>query len=420
MTSVTCRVNRLCSVPIPPNLFRDEEDKKNTYQLELSLEPNWNVSRRHPNWMFLTESHRRMIGFQSSPGPFQYRLGATDSSGLSVYDSFNVQVVEAEEEPRFNHKFSVRIDRPYSQLSQDVREQVKLIRKLAGYFGDRRADAVEVLDLKAGSTILSWANNSLPYDPCPKVALERLRDLLRKEDGTPQESFKTRLLPDFPLLNVALELSGPCDPSVNVEDAASSAALPPTKATTEESGPMREPYVPTTAPPPGIIGEDHFIATVLPILIICVLVLIAVLVACCLYRRSRKGKESREERSEAFVSKGAPVIFPDEVEPDEKDVLATTPMLVKEERAPLPMPDLSLPPPAQTHHSHSHSRTPARAETHEMPERRPLNSGRASTTEHENPLYRPPPPLNVSSRASPRPPKHAFPHQREPPPYVPP
>lgn len=84
------------------------------------------------------------------------------------------------------------------------------------------------------------------------------------------------------------------------------------------------------------------ISTLLPILIILILLFIAVVVACCLYKRSRaaKAEGGLDDSGNAFVSKGAPVIFPDEVEADEKDALASTPMLVKEERAPLPLPHI--------------------------------------------------------------------------------
>jgi len=46
---------------------------------------------------------------------------------------------------------------------------------------------------------------------------------------------------------------------------------------------------------------------------------------------------------------------------------------------------------------------------------------KASVTEHENPMYKPPPPLDASATKSPRPMRHApLPGQRQPPPYVPP
>lgn len=76
-----------------------------------------------------------------------------------------------------------------------------------------------------------------------------------------------------------------------------------------------------------------------------------------------------------YISKGLPVVFPEEIPQEDETATVSTPMLVKEERPPLII------------------------------------------SQHENPLYKPPPPLSTAS--SPRP-RNAFTNQRQPPPYVPP
>lgn len=76
-----------------------------------------------------------------------------------------------------------------------------------------------------------------------------------------------------------------------------------------------------------------------------------------------------------FVSKGLPVVFPEEIPQEDETANASTPMLVKEERPPLVF------------------------------------------SQHENPLYKPPPALSTAS--SPRP-RNTPTNQRLPPPYVPP
>ncbi|CAJ0601432.1 unnamed protein product [Cylicocyclus nassatus] len=76
------------------------------------------------------------------------------------------------------------------------------------------------------------------------------------------------------------------------------------------------------------------------------------------------------------MGKGMPVVFPEEVAKDVEMAHAATPMLTKEERTPL------------------------------------------KVSQHENPLYKPPPPL---AAASPRVGSAAtVPNQRMPPTYVPP
>ncbi|KAK5985698.1 Dystroglycan, partial [Trichostrongylus colubriformis] len=107
--------------------------------------------------------------------------------------------------------------------------------------------------------------------------------------------------------------------------------------------------------------------------VVLLLLLLAILIValCSALKRSKK-----KEKPSDFMGKGMPVVFPDEVAEDVEMAHAATPMLTKEERPPL------------------------------------------KVSQHENPLYKPPPPL---AAASPRLGSAVpVPNQRMPPSYVPP
>ncbi|VDK22344.1 unnamed protein product [Anisakis simplex] len=145
--------------------------------------------------------------------------------------------------------------------------------------------------------------------------------------------------------------------------------------------PERESNIPVG----GTASPQPEIASLLPSLLwipivlgaVFLLLLIVLILVCCLSKR----KHQKAVPSE-YVSKGMPVVFPEEIPQEDEAVTVATPMLVREERPPLIIPTTS---------PHPHF--------------------------HDNHLYKPPPPL--SSTSSPRPRSSAT-NQRLPPPYVPP
>ena len=88
--------------------------------------------------------------------------------------------------------------------------------------------------------------------------------------------------------------------------------------------------------------DDFYLSTVLPLAILLLLLITALLIACCLYKRNKSHKlvATKEAKSE-YVSKGMPVVFPEEMENGTEMATVTTPMLVREERPPLVPPSMT-------------------------------------------------------------------------------
>ena len=85
-----------------------------------------------------------------------------------------------------------------------------------------------------------------------------------------------------------------------------------------------------------ILTQEVLITYVLPTAIILLMLLIALLIACLLYKRRNTGKMELgdEEERKSFRSKGIPVIFQDEL--DEKpEIITKSPIILKDEKPPL-------------------------------------------------------------------------------------
>lgn len=135
-------------------------------------------------------------------------------------------------------------------------------------------------------------------------------------------------------------------------------------------------------------SREFLITIVVPTVIISIMLFLAGIAACVLYRRKRTGKMNVEEDGRNnYGNKGIPVIFQEEL--DEKPESGTkTPVILKDEKPPLAPPEYS-------------------------------KSGSLKLTDDSEP-YQPPPPFTRTQdngrQSRPKP----TPTYRKPPPYVPP
>jgi neurexin len=381
---------------IPANTFNDAEDG-DTSNLKLSLDP---IETEATDWVFLDKKQHHVVGLSLETGSWNYRLEARDSSDQMTSTVFAVEVFPEEKPDNFNHYFRVVIDKEKDELLAEADGLVKLVRKLAtSVSDDHDAPHVTVRSVREGSTVIEWSNNTLPTDVCAHASIDALESAMVSKNGKVKSEFQRRMGFHYPIASVETVLLGNCADAETPVDG----DLTPTKGSIVPDSPEKKDNDVTTG---KALDDDMLLSTVLPVIIIAVLLVVALVVACCLYRRNRSYKlaASKEAKSD-YVSKGLPVVFPEEVGGRDDLATVTTPMLVKEERPPLVPPTFDA--------TDVKRRSPSAA-----PDQRGM-SAVSATTEHENPLYKPPPPIELTTTRSPRP-KHTLPHQREPPPYVPP
>lgn len=307
-------------------------------------------------------------------------------------------VVKADErlsgEP--SHKISMTFDTAYDKFTnakiKEVTESLALV-----MFGTQDPNAITVLDIQPGSVVYSWTNNQLPTDSCPAKEVSEMMNKFVNEDGTVNEKAKSKF--PFPLNEVKAIPAGACIGNKEFPGAKGEPEEPPEPETPEPGKPTSEPTDPGKKEYQEEEENEIWLTTVVPAVVIVVLLIIFLVIACVLYRKKRKGKMSLEDKNN--LVKGAPVIFPDEY--DEKPNDASKPLIMDEEKPPMPPPQYTRGSSENSKSSHESNQ----GEEYEM------------DTDINSPLYQPPPPVtSTGSNKQPRP--HMQPAHRNPAPYVPP
>lgn len=326
--------------------------------------------------------------------------------------TFTFRVVVREPHGRkskVNHVTAMTIDTDYNSFISNISAKVDLARKIAGAMGDDTTEYLTVTNIAKGSVIYSWTNNSIAGAGCPVEGAKDIASKLVGEDGQLNPETIEKLKP-WKLTGAALSPAGDCegDPSFPSVSATAPTPAPTDGATTTATDDAKtDAPVKTMAPKPSTPAsnettteavakgsktseDDIWITTVVPAVVIVAILLIALLIACILYRKKRKGKMNLEDQN-TFVNKGAPVIFPDELE--EKAGDSSKPLLM-EGSPPAPPPEY--------HRGTSESPEP-RNNHHKEPSPPTDEVDADIETDVTSPLYQPPPPVTSSGGKSARP-----------------
>ncbi|XP_074644461.1 uncharacterized protein LOC141901246 [Tubulanus polymorphus] len=274
---------------VPENTFSDTTDG-GTRRLTLLLKDGNYRNLTKQSWIQFNESSQTMIGLPLDSVLInevqQFILIATNSQRLTVADAFVISI-NASNFRDFNHKFSVKFNTTYDLF---VRRQVNLLRlisRLALYFGDSDPSALVVNSLKRGSVELNFSNGSVSTNTCDQVALDNLISLLIYKNGTVNKKFISEMAPEYPVMGVKVIKLGNCvastaSPIINPED-----------------------------------SDNPTVAIIVPIIIvILVIVMIVILMICLHRRREQKGRLlfGYEERR-TYNPDRKPVLMPYDCDP---------------------------------------------------------------------------------------------------------
>ena len=235
-------------------------------------------------------------------------------------------------------------------------------------FEDKNTNHIRLNWIKNGSTTVSWYNTSLPVDVCPWEEIKRLESILVIEK-TIASRVQYVMDPEFPVTTIQMEFNGTCKGrATNQTPDVTDRVIDETSAQSSH--------------------DEYMITFIVPAVIIAVMLLLAGVAACVLYRRKRTGKMNVEEDGRAnYGNKGIPVIFQEELE-EKPEPGTKAPVILKDEKPPLAPPEYS-------------------------------KSGSLKLSDDSEP-YQPPPPFTRTQDNGRQPrPKHT-PTYRKPPPYVPP
>ncbi|XP_012153966.2 uncharacterized protein LOC100881230 isoform X1 [Megachile rotundata] len=379
---VNATVGMLLVFKVPEDTFYDAEDGS-----ARNMQMNLLTIERKPipphEWLQFDSKNQEFYGvpMRSDVGRKEYQLVVTDKEGASATDGLVVVVHPA---PLMHHtvEFSMTLDIPYESFAHSALQKRNFIEKLRDLYKDRDTNAISLHSISNGSTVVTWHNRTLPTSYCAREEVNRLQSVLVKSDNA-RRSVTDEVLEamgsKFPVKQIMVIPMGICLselPGVHSPDS----YVPPVDDTT----------------PVGTFHDDYLITFVLPAIIIAVMLILAGIIACVLYRRRRSGKMSvseQDDERQSFRSKGIPVIFQDEL--DEKpDPGNKSPVILKEEKPPLPPPE--------------YQKTEDGADVPMLPK------------ENSEEPYQPPPPFATNRDTNRQNRPKPTPTYRKPPPYVPP
>ena len=418
---------------IPKDTFSDcFEDTQNEHTIRFSN------NEKLPNgfWLQLNTRISRpdiliMNPLNTDAGSYTFKLMAVNSLGKTASQNF-VVVVEGKEMMSVppNHELSMTIDTDYKKFMKSLDNRIELSNKVSRIFGEKNANSLTVTRLEKGSVIYAWTNNTMASNDCPTDELSDLFDKMFNKDGTLTESALDSLQPykinaaaaqplgactnhpDFPKRMMGVKVTTTPKPTQKeTTPKKTTSTAPPTKKKTDK------PVVKTTVKPStekttaavaaagaGSGGSDIWITTVVPAIVVVVVLIIALIIACCLYRKRRKGKMKLEEKNKYANNKGVPVIFADEY--DEKPNDSTHPLILEDEKPPMPPPE----------YQRASSETSGNSNSTQPVDDKDIEEIEMEDSSERAPLYSPPPPVTASNNSKP-PHVHS---SRGPPPYVPP
>ncbi|XP_027692813.1 dystroglycan [Vombatus ursinus] len=380
-------------VKIPLDTFYDEEDTT-TDKLKLTLKLREQQMVGEKSWVQFNSNSQLMYGLPDSShlGKHEYFMHATDKGGLSAVDAFEIHVHKRPQGDKSPAKFKAKFTGDPASVVNDIHKKIILVKKLALAFGDRNSSTITLQNITKGSIVVEWTNNTLPLDPCPKEQIRGLSRRISEDDGKPRHVFSNTLEPEFKAVSISVTGSGSCRHIQFIP------------VTADRRIPSEAPPTVVTEKDPEKSSEDDvYLHTVIPAVVVAAILLIAGIIAMICYRKKRKGKLTIEDQA-TFIKKGVPIIFADELDDSKPPPSSSMPLILQEEKAPLPPPEY----PNQN-----------------MPETTPLNQdtiGEYTPLRDEDPNappYQPPPPFTAPMEGKGSRPKNMTPY-RSPPPYVPP
>ena len=295
------QVGVLFRYQVPEDTFHDEEDG-NTRSLTLNL---LNITRDPLNpksWLQFDVPNQEFYGLplESDLGTEEYQLRCTDRGGLSTFDGLVVVVKERPKNEEPVVEFSLKIDSDFESLTTSAHRKARLVDALANLFGDADARHIVIRSFKPGSVNVVWTNGTLHGSLCPQETILNLRRIIIDDEGKlTQHCVDILTAADFIPESAAVVPLGVC---VGEFTPTHGPEVIDNKEVADEKSEGSSSWT-----------DEYLLTFIVPGIIITIMLLLAAVIACVLYRRRRTGKLGLEERR-GFVSKGIPIIFAEELE----------------------------------------------------------------------------------------------------------
>lgn len=208
---VAAYVGQLLVYEVPRDTFYDPEDQT---ELKLSL-LNGDRSKLDPNhWLQFDAKNREFYGV---PGPHdqsqQYILVAEDKSGLTTNDALIIEVKLGTFKRDHGAAFEYQLDIGHDQFNTASTKR-KFIEGIARVFQDDDTSQILFKMAKklqyAGRTSVVLQNRTLYREnrACPSAEIEKLRNILLRQDRSVRDEVKETIGNDFNVLKITVAPTG--------------------------------------------------------------------------------------------------------------------------------------------------------------------------------------------------------------------
>lgn len=208
---VSAHVGQLLVFEVPKDTFYDPEDLT---ELKLSLLTH-DRSKLEPNhWLQFDSKNREFYGVPGAHDKTQqYILVAEDKNGLFTNDALLVEVLHGNLKRDLSATFEYQLDIGVEQF-QNAATKRKFIEGVARVFQDSDTSHVLLKMVKklqyAGRTAVVLQNLTLSRGnrECPTNEIERLRNVLLRQDRSVRDEVKNTIGTDFNVLKITVAPTG--------------------------------------------------------------------------------------------------------------------------------------------------------------------------------------------------------------------
>jgi hypothetical protein len=308
LPSYECIQGKACKLSIPAHTFIDEQPIET---LQYTVYPMTHGKN------FLDANYPMMEGVPLESGAFDFRLEARDNTKQAASAPFRVVV---KSESKSDYSFETLVDKEIKQINGTI--ACKFIDRLANVL-KLDAEKIRISSIKPGKgewqTTIFWSYLSYQTtNQCNTDSIYTLKRKMSTKRGNPHQTFVKNMGQEVHVREVTLSLTGLCNITSASTDSTSSTLLETAKT----------PIIEQTSESPSMIPP--YLIGIIPIIFIIILLTILI-VYCCMFKKGgKKGKNQLD-----YVTKGQPVVFPNELATDDDTPSVATPMLVKDERPPL-------------------------------------------------------------------------------------
>lgn len=302
-------VGNLLIFRIPDDLFMDREDG-GAENLTLLFLHDDDQMVDPPSWIKLNDSSRTLYGLplEEHVGMHHYQLAAADRQGKLAKTPCNVSVQPHPASNKLSHELSVTLDLDFDKVAYDLETRVNLINKIAAAFGDRDASKMTITRISPGSVVISWTNNTIPFEPCPEKEILALLAYLLLPNGTINETFAKAMEP-YRVLKAGATHLGPCAHLDSHKTSAGPDEITTVMPKGVEVKPREQP------------GSSLLLLILIPLAIVAVLLLMLILICVVCYKKQKRRQKEQDKLS--GLHKGIPIIFADELD-DKPDTPTST------------------------------------------------------------------------------------------------